>query len=115
MSVADVDSYLAGVPEPGRSTLEALRVSILRVLPNAEQVISYGMPGFSVDGRVLAGFAANKKFLSYYPHSGQVIAMAGEATANYESTKGALHFALDSPLSDDLVELLIRLKQSLHA
>lgn len=115
MSVAEVDAYLAGVAEPGRSTLEALRVSILAVLPDAEQVISYGMPGFRVDGRVLAGFAANKNSLSYYPHSGQVLAMAGDAVAGYSGTKGALHFALDTPLPDDLVELLIRLKQSLHA
>lgn len=115
MSVAEVDAYLAGVAEPGRSTLESVRESILRVLPDAEQVISYGMPGFKVDGRVLAGFAANKNSLSYYPHSGQVLTMAGDAVAAYSQTKGALHFALDTPLSDDLVELLIRLKQSLHA
>lgn len=115
MSIAEVDAYLAGVAEPGRSTLEALRASILRVVPDAEQVISYGMPGFKVEGRVLAGFAANKNSLSYYPYSGQVLTMAGEAVAGYSGTKGALHFALDTPLPDDLVEMLIRLKQSLHA
>jgi uncharacterized protein YdhG (YjbR/CyaY superfamily) len=84
-------------------------------VPDAEQVISYGMPGFKVDGRVLAGFAANKYSLSYYPHSGRVLSMAGDAVAGYTGTKGALHFALDEPLPQDLVELLIRLKQSLHA
>ena len=115
MSVAEVDAYLAGVAEPGRSTLEALRASILLVVPDAEQVISYGLPGFKVDGRVVAGFAANKNSLSYYPHSGQVLTMAGDAVANYTGTKGALHFDLDKPLPQNLVELLIRLKQSLHA
>jgi len=115
VSVAEVDAYLAGVAEPGRSTLEALRASILRVVPEAEQVISYGMPGFAVDGVVLVGFAARKDGLSYYPHSGKVLTMAGEAVAGYSQTKGAMHFASDTPLSDDLVRLLITLKQSLHA
>lgn len=115
MSAQEIDAYLAAVPEPGRSTLEALRGSILRVVPEAEQVISYGLPGFKVDGVVVAGFAANKKFLSYYPHSGKVLTMAGDAVARFEQTKGSMHFAMDEPLTDELVRLLIQLKQSLHA
>jgi uncharacterized protein YdhG (YjbR/CyaY superfamily) len=58
MTAKDIDDYRAGVPEPKRSTLEALRRSILAVIPEAEQCISYGMPAFRVDGKVLAGFAA---------------------------------------------------------
>lgn len=115
MSAAEVDAYLAQVSDPARSTLQNLRETILDLLPDAQEVISYGMPGFAVDGRVLAGFAANKSSLSYYPHSGKVLTMAGDAIAGFSQTKGALHFPNDAPLSRELVSLLIELKRSLHA
>lgn len=72
MAAKEIDDYLATVPEPKRATLEALRRSILAVIPDAEQCISYGMPAFRVDGKVLAGFAAFKNHLAYLPHSGRV-------------------------------------------
>ena len=50
MATAEVDRYLAAVDEPKRSTLEVLRTSILEVLPDAEQCISYGMPAFQGRG-----------------------------------------------------------------
>jgi uncharacterized protein YdhG (YjbR/CyaY superfamily) len=58
VATADVDRYLAAIDEPKRSTLEALRTSILEVVPEAEQCISYGMPAFKVGGKTVAGFAA---------------------------------------------------------
>ena len=53
MSERDIDTYLAGLDEPKRSTLEALRQSILEVVPGAEQCISYGVPAFRVHGKVM--------------------------------------------------------------
>ncbi|HST16737.1 MAG TPA: hypothetical protein VLK36_03650 [Gaiellaceae bacterium] len=44
MSDQDVDDYLARLDEPKRGSLEALRQSILAVIPEAEQCLSYGMP-----------------------------------------------------------------------
>ena len=113
MSDREIDDYLAGLHEPQRSTLEALRRSILAVVPEAEQCISYGMPAFRVDGKVVAGFAAFKKHLSYLPHSGAVLADLGDAVAGYDATPGSLHFPLDQPLSDDLVRLLVEAKMRL--
>ena len=113
MSQQEIDGYLAALDEPKRSTLEDLRRSILEVIPEAEQGISYGMPAFKVDGKVVAGFAAFKHHLSYLPHSGSVLPELGEDVTGYESTKGSLHFAVDEPLPKDLVEKLIavRLRQ----
>ena len=113
MSQQDIDGYLAALDEPKRSTLEDLRRSILEVIPEAEQGISYGMPAFKVGGKVVAGFAAFKNHLSYLPHSGSVLPELGEDVTGYESTKGSLHFAVDEPLPKDLVEKLIavRLRQ----
>ena len=110
MTRQDVDGYLASVEEPKRTTLEALRDSILRVMPEAEQCISYGMPAFKVHGKSVAGFAAFKNHLSYLPHSGTVLSQLGDELAGYQATKGSLHFAVDDPLPDDLVRKLVETK-----
>jgi uncharacterized protein YdhG (YjbR/CyaY superfamily) len=112
MSAQEVDDYLAGVEEPKRRTLETLRRSILAVVPDAEQGISYGMPAFRVDGTVVAGFAAFKNHLAYLPHSGDVLGDLGDDLASYTRTAGSLHFAVDEPLPDDLVRRLVEAKRA---
>lgn len=103
----DVDSYLAGVPDPARSTLAELRRAILAVIPDAEQCISYGLPAFTVHGKTVAGFAAFSNHLSYLPHSGSVLDTLAEDVAGYGRTKGSLHFAADQPLPAELVDRLV--------
>ena len=115
MGAAEVDAYLAGVEEPKRSTLEAVRRSILAVVPDADQGISYGTPAFRVDGKVVAGLAAFKKHLAYLPHSGSVLTEVGDQLSGYECTAGSLHFAIDEPLPADLVRRLVEAKLALLA
>ena len=110
MAREDVDRYLAALDEPKRSTLEALRTSILEVVPGAEQCISYAAPAFKVQGKTVAGFAAFKNHLSYLPHSGSVLSALADETAPYEQSKGALRFAIDEPLPQPLVEALVRVR-----
>jgi uncharacterized protein YdhG (YjbR/CyaY superfamily) len=107
MAPQDIDSYLAAVDEPVRTTLEELQRSILAVIPDAEQCISYGMPAFKVRGKTVAGFAAFKNHLSYLPHSGSVLEKLGGDLGGYQSTKGSLHFAIDEPLPPGLVSKLV--------
>jgi uncharacterized protein YdhG (YjbR/CyaY superfamily) len=107
VSRAEIDAYLANLDEPKRSTLEQLRQTILAIVPEAEECISYGMPAFRLNGKVVAGFAAFKGHLSYLPHSGSVLDDLGEAVAGYTSTKGSLHFPVDQPLERGLVKRLI--------
>ena len=73
MAAEEIDQYLSRVAEPGRATREQLRRDVLSVLPYAEQCISNGVPGFKIDGKTIAGFAAFKNHLSYLPHSGSVL------------------------------------------
>ncbi|HJW66896.1 MAG TPA: DUF1801 domain-containing protein [Gaiellaceae bacterium] len=108
MATEEVDRYLEALEEPKRGTLEALRRSILEVVPEAEQGISYGMPAFKVEGRTVAGFAAFKHHLSYLPHSGSVLATLADDVAAYETSKGSLRFAVDKPLPRQLVKKLVR-------
>lgn len=110
MTAAEVDDYLAGVDEPKRSTLEVLRRSILAVVPEAEQCISYGLPAFRIDGKVVAGFGAFTHHLAYLPHSGVVLPSLADRLRDYEYTPGSLHFAIDEPLPDALVRDLVRAK-----
>ena len=112
MSADEVDAYLAAVDEPKRSTLEAVRRSILTVVPDADECISYGMPAFRVDGKVVAGFAAFKNHLAYLPHSGSVLETVADDLAGYERTSGSLHFAIDTALPDELVARLVEAKLS---
>jgi len=110
MAVADVDEYLRGLEEPKRGTLQALRGTILEIVPDAEQVISYGMPAFRVNGKTVAGFAAFKAHLSYLPFSGSVLSQLTEELQGYTMTKSALHFAVDESLPKALVEKLIAVR-----
>ena len=113
MSSQAIDDYLAKVEEPKRATLQKLRQTIRDILPDAQEVISYGMPAFRQNGTVVAGFAAFKNHLAYLPHSGSVLAELRGELAGYESTEGSLHFPIDKPLPKTLVRKLIaaRLRQ----
>lgn len=110
VSEQGIDGYLAGLDEPRRSTLQELRRTIASIVPDAEECISYGVPGFRLNGKMIAGFAAFKHHLSYLPHSGSVIAQLTDDLAGYAGTPGSLHFPIDEPLPRALVEKLIAVR-----
>ena len=111
MTAREVDEYLAALDEPKRGTLEQLRDTILEIVPDAEQCISYRMPAFRVDGKVIAGFAAFKNHLSYLPHSGSVFPELADELAGYTTSTGALRFPVDKPLPKTLVRKLITVRR----
>ena len=110
MSSDEIDAYLASLEEPKRSTLHQLRETILEVIPDAEEGISYQLPAFRIKGTVVAGFAAFKSHLSYLPHSGSVFQELKEEVAPYRTSSGALRFQVDTPLPKSLVEKLVRIR-----
>jgi uncharacterized protein YdhG (YjbR/CyaY superfamily) len=105
-----IDDYLAKVEEPKRSTLDQLRRTILGVVPEAEECISYQVPAFRVGGQVIAGFAAFKNHLSYLPFSGSVLNKLTEELDGYDKTLSSLHFQVDRPLPAALVKKLIKVR-----
>jgi len=113
MGSNEIDDYLAGLDEPKRSTLASMRRSILAVVPDAEECISYGMPAFRVEGKVVAGFAAFKNHVAYLPHSGQVLTDLAGQLGDYTRTSGSLHVPVDQPLPDELVRNLVEAKLAL--
>ena len=110
MTDSEVDAYLRALEEPKRGTLEALRRTILEIVPDAEQVISYRVPAFRVGGKTVAGFAAFKNHLSYLPFSGSVLPQLADELQGYTTTKSALHFRVDRPLPKTLVRKLITVR-----
>jgi uncharacterized protein YdhG (YjbR/CyaY superfamily) len=106
--VSEIDEYLATVTGDKRAALDRLRKTIRSIVPRAEECISYGMPAFRLDGRVVAGFQATAKGCSYYPFSGTTLqTLSGDLQA-YGKTKSALHFRPDEPLPTVLVRKLIK-------
>ena len=112
MSAAEIDEYLRGVDEPKRGTLQALRLTILEIVPDAEQGISYRVPTFRIEGKAVAGFASFKSHLSYLPFSGSVLGQLHDDLREYTMTKSALHFPVDRPLPKKLVKKLIAARRA---
>jgi uncharacterized protein YdhG (YjbR/CyaY superfamily) len=110
VSADEVERYLQALEEPKRATLARLRETILAVLPEAEQGISYGVPAFKVRGKTIAGFAAFKDHLSYLPHSGSVFPQLRDELEGYSTSSGALRFRIGEPLPPPLVGKLIAVR-----
>jgi len=100
----DIDAYISGFPETIRKLLQELRDTIKKAAPEAEEVISYGMPAFRQKG-MLVWFAAFKNHIGFYPIPSGIEAFKEELTA-FKGTKGSIHFPLDKPLP---VELIFRI------
>jgi uncharacterized protein YdhG (YjbR/CyaY superfamily) len=117
VSAQEIDQYLDALEERKRVTLARLRETILEIVPEADQGISYGVPAFKVRGKTIAGFAAFKNHLSYLPHSGSVFPQLQDELKGYTTSSGALRFGIDEPLPVPLVEKLIavRLRQAFPA
>ncbi len=110
---SNVKKHYMSAPSPHRETMLEMRNRILEVIPDAEEVVSYGMPAFKLDGRVLAGLLANKKHVGYYPFSGSILHLFPEELAKFSTTKSAIHVPVDKPLAKGLIKKLIRAKVNL--
>ncbi len=103
-----MDNYLAGVPEPARSTLNRIRATIRSVVPpEATEDISYGIPTFRYKGALLA-FAAFSDHCSLFPMSLAVMAAFKNELKNFPTSKGTIRFPLDKPLPAALVKKLVK-------
>jgi uncharacterized protein YdhG (YjbR/CyaY superfamily) len=105
---SNVKKHYMSAPSPHRETMLEMRNRILEIIPDAEEVVSYGMPAFKLDGRVLAGLLANKKHVGYYPFSGSILHLFSEELAKFSTTKSAIHVPVDKPLAKGLIKKLIR-------
>lgn len=107
-SAADVDAYLAKVPEPAQTTLRALRATIRAIVPSeATEQLSYGMPAFYYKGSLVA-YAAFKNHCSFFPMQASLIDEMQEELKGYRTAKGTLQFPSDKPLAPALVKKMVK-------
>ena len=104
---SEVDNYLAAVSPESRATLEKLRQTIKAAAPKAVEVISYQIPTFKLDGRMLVSYAAFKNHCSFFPGSAPIKAHQDELKS-YKTSKGTIQFATDKPLPAALVKKLVK-------
>ncbi|MEU4364620.1 DUF1801 domain-containing protein [Promicromonospora sp. NPDC023987] len=108
-AIDDHDGYIAAAPEPFHPALKRLRTLLSRALPEADEIVAYNMPGFSIGGSVVASYAAFSKQCGLYLRPGALSEHAEEiAAAGLKATKTGITFSPGKPIPDDLVERLAR-------
>jgi uncharacterized protein YdhG (YjbR/CyaY superfamily) len=102
-----INAYLATLSADKRAALEKLRRAIHAAVPGAEECISYQIPAFRFEGRMLAWFAAASKHCSFFPGA-HPIAIHKRELAAYKTSKGTIRFPPEKPLPAALVRKLIK-------
>ena len=98
-----VDEYIAAQPEAVRGILERVRSTICRAVPGAQEVISYKMPTYLLNGQRLLYFAVWKQHYSIYAATQQVVAAFQDELASYEIDRGTIRFSLSEPVPAKLI------------
>lgn len=97
-----VDEYIAGQVETLQSKLHQIRNVIKETVPEATEIISYGMPAYKYH-HVLVYFAAQKKHIGFYPTASPIVIFA-EELSEYKTSKGAIQFPLNQELPIELIK-----------
>lgn len=105
-----VAEYIAAQPRATASVLAKVRSILKKALPNAEEVISYQIPAYKLDGRAAIYFAGYKEHFSVYPASDAVLHALGESAKKHLASKATLRFALDEPLPAKLIERVAKVR-----
>ncbi|HXJ62820.1 MAG TPA: DUF1801 domain-containing protein [Actinomycetota bacterium] len=105
---AEVDAYLAALPDDQRALLAKLRETIRAAAPSAVETISYQMPAFKLHGRFLVSYAGFSDHCSLFPASGQVLDEHGDAVKAFRTGKGTLQFTVDHPIPITLVRKIVK-------
>ena len=109
MTPVTIDDYIAKFPRDVQRILKRVRSAIHAAAPDAEEAISYKIPAFKRNGRVLVYFAGFKNHIGLYPPvSGDAKLM--KAVSRYAGPKGNLKFPLDEPIPYDLIKRIVRAK-----
>lgn len=104
-AVRTIDEYLADLPADQRAALQRLRRQIRAAAPRAVECISYRIPAFRLDGKVLVWFAAATHHCSFFP--GAVVRGFARELEGFETGKGTVRFLPDHPLPAALVRRLV--------
>jgi uncharacterized protein YdhG (YjbR/CyaY superfamily) len=104
-----VDDYLAAQPPPTRAALERVRATVRKALPRATEGISYQIPVYEIDGRMVLYFAGYAKHYAIYPATQRLLAELGEALEGRVHGKATIRFPVDVAVPTGLVTRIARL------
>jgi uncharacterized protein YdhG (YjbR/CyaY superfamily) len=106
----NVDQYISRFSAETQKILEEIRTTIKKAAPEAEEIISYGMPGFADRGRYLVYFAAYKKHIGLYPVPRQNEEFMKDFSSYKTSGKGTIQFPIDRPIPFDLITRIVKFR-----
>lgn len=104
-----IDQYIASYPKPVQATLTKIRQTIKKLVPDAEEKISYGMPTFKLAGKNLVHFAAYDKHYGFYPTPSAIEAFQKDLK-KFKTSKGAIQFPIDEPIPYPLIEKIVKFR-----
>jgi len=104
----NINEYIAHFPLETQKLLEEVRQTIHKTVPEAKEVISYGMPAFKLN-KVLVYFAGYAKHIGFYPTGAGIEAFKNEFS-DYKWSKGAVQFPIDKPMPLDLITRIVKFK-----
>jgi uncharacterized protein YdhG (YjbR/CyaY superfamily) len=105
-----VDQYMASQPDAVRGILERVRTAIRKAVPKAEEVISYNIPAYKVQGKTVIYFAGWKQHYSLYPVTSGVVAAFGKELGSHVVGKGTIRFPLSEPVPAKLIAGIAKLR-----
>jgi len=101
------DEYLAALSDDKRRALEKLRKDIQSAAPKAEECISYGIPGFRLNEKLLVSYGAAAKHCAFYP--GSTLQAFKKEMKDYDTSgKGTIRFPAEEPLPTLLVRKIVK-------
>ncbi len=103
-----IDEYLATLSDDQRAALEKLRQTIKAAAPKAEECISYRLPAFRLNGKMLVAFGARANHCAFYPMSASTVEDYKDELEGYDTSKGTIRFQADKPLPVALVRKLVK-------
>ena len=103
-----IDGYLSTLSDDQQTALEKLRKTINAIAPKAEECISYQLPAFRLDGRMLVAFGARAKHCAFFLMSSETVAAHADDLEGYDTSTGTIRFPADEPLPAPLVRKLVK-------
>jgi len=101
-----VDEYLSAFPASTKKFLQQVQKTIKQAAPDAEELISYNMPAFKLNG-MLVFYAGYDNHIGFYPTPSGIEAFKKELSG-YKQAKGSVQFPLDEPMPLDLITRIVK-------
>ena|SRR3989338_4862138 len=105
----NINEYIKTFPKNVAKMLRTIRDIVNEISPKAVEVISYGMPVFKLNGRILLYFAAHTNHIGMYPYP-SAVAVFGKELSKYKTGRSTIQFPFDKPLPETLIRKIVKFR-----